>query len=117
MKNNIAETLKDNLIIKTCQFFIISCFIFIAVLVWKWRIFPPELPLFYSLPRGSEQLGTPTELLILPALSIAVFILHFLIAVFLYNREKLAARLLIISAFVNSLTILLTFIKIVFLVS
>ena len=117
MKNKVKELLKDSLNVKICRVFILISFVFLVLIVWKWRIFPPELPLYYSLPRGSEQLGSPFEFLILPIFSTIIFVMHFLLAAFVNNFEKLASKLLLISALVTSLALLLTFIKIAFLIT
>ena len=117
MKNKIRELLEDSLNVKICQAFVLISFIFLAVIVWKWRIFPPELPLYYSLPRGSEQLGSPMEFLLLPLFSTLIFIIHFLLAVLVYNFEKLASQILLISALITSIALLSTFVKIVLLIT
>ena len=117
MRSKIKEVLKDGLIVKTCQGFIIISFIYLAVIILMWRNLPPELPLYYSLPRSTEQLGTSYELLLLPIFSVLIFLIHFILAVFIHTRVKLAARLILIIALIASLTMLLTFVKIVLLIS
>jgi len=116
MNSKIKELLNDGFIVKICQGFIIISFIYLAVTVIMWRNLPPELPLFYSRPRSIEQLGKPVDFLFLPVFSVLIFAVHFILAVFVYNSGKLAARLLLVTALIASLTMMLTFIKIVLLV-
>jgi|SRR3989344_3040808 len=117
MKRKIIELLQDLLIIKICQAFIVICFVYLAVIVWKWRELPPELPLYYSLPRSNEQLTSPLGFLKLPFFSVILFSIHFILAVLFYHRQQLAAKILLISALVVTLSLLLTFIRIVFLIT
>ena len=117
MSSKIKDLLQDSLNIKICQSFIIICFIYLAIIVWKWRTLPPELPLYYSFPRGAEQLGSPVEFLLLPLLTIAIFVVHFILAVSIYDWEKVGAKLLLISALVTSFALLFTFIRIVILIT
>lgn len=117
MNKKIRGLLEDELTIRVCQAFIVICFIFMAIFVWKWKVFPPELPLFYSMPRGVEQLASPIEFLLLPAFSIFIFLVHFIIAVIISSTEKVAAKILLITAFVVAFTMLLTFIRIVLLIT
>lgn len=117
MNIKIKELLQNSLAVKICQGFIVNSFIFLAVIIWKWKSLPPELPIYYSLPRSSDQLGTPFELLILPFMSTLIFVIHFFLAVFVNPREKLAAEILLLAALVVSITLLLTFIKIVLLIT
>lgn len=117
MNNKIQELFKDSLNVKITQGFIIISFIFLAVMVWKWGTLPPEIPLYYSLPRGIDQLGSPLEFMFLPLFSTIIFIIHFTAALFIISWGKLAAKILLISAFVASVALLLTFIKIVLLIT
>ena len=48
-----------------------------------YRQLPPQVPLFYSRPWGERQLVSPSTLLFLPSLSLAVLIINILISRFL----------------------------------
>src|SRR3989338_8057549 len=104
MKSKIKELLQDSLIIKICQVFILISFLYLAVIIWKWRELPPELPLYYSLPRSNEQLTSPIGFLMLPFFSVILFTVHFILAVLFYHRQQLAAKILLISALVVTLS-------------
>lgn len=90
---------------------------FIIFSIWRWPSLPPQLPLFYSLPKSPDQLGTSLQLMLLPFFSFAVFGINLLIASYIYPGEKLAALLLVCTAFTADILFLITFIKIVFLIS
>ena len=109
--------IRDHLVAKIVKVYLITLLVYLAVIIIKWNQLPPELPLFYSLPRSAEQLGTPIQLLILPVMSVLIFLGHFLLAVTVYSQEKLAARILILSCLVSTLILLIAFCKIIFLIS
>lgn len=117
LKHDFSEILKDDTVIKTVKVFTLLIVIFITIFIWKWQKLPPQIPLFYSLPRGTETLGYSIQILTLPVYSLIFFFLDFLIASLIYKREKLAAILLLIAGCVVTFLILITFLKIVFLVS
>ncbi|OGG08126.1 hypothetical protein A3D05_05305 [Candidatus Gottesmanbacteria bacterium RIFCSPHIGHO2_02_FULL_40_24] len=117
MKERIKEVLRDNIIKKSCQVFLIILAFFTATLIWKWKNLPPELPLFYSLPRSEEQLASPYHLLIIIAAIIIIFLLHFFISVLLYRKELLASRILLINVTVIMTALFLTSLKIIFLIT
>jgi len=54
---------------------------------------PPQVPLYYSLSWGKNQLATKYELLILPTSSLLVFFINFALARFLYPTHILLARI------------------------
>lgn len=89
----------------------------ILTIVFTWRRFPPELPLFYSLPWGKEQLTTPVGLFLLPLLSLSVFFLNLLLTFFITQQEKLIQKMLDTAAAVFSLLCLTTLIKIITLIT
>ena len=117
MKSKFRILLKDSLIIKVSQAFVVLMALFLTMLVYKWNSLPPQMPLFYSLPRGVEQLGNPWQFLMLPLFSVFIYLFHFLAAAVLFPEEKLAAKILVVAAFVFSTAVFITFIKIVILIS
>lgn len=46
--------------------------------IFAWQL-PPQIPLFYSLPYGSSQLADRGWFLMLPAFSVVVFLLHWVL--------------------------------------
>lgn len=83
----------------------------------KWKDLPPQVPLFYSLPRGEEQLAYPFVLLLLPGSSAVLFVLHTTSAAILYPNHKLAAQLLFAICSIVWIVLFITFANILFLVA
>lgn len=75
---------------------------------------PPQVPLFYSQPRGHEQLVSPPFLFLLPGISFLILVVNFLIgrflAVFPFLKEALSwtAALIAFLAFFTLLKIIFT---------
>lgn len=89
----------------------------LAFLLFTWQKLPPQVPLFYSLPWGEEQLASPNFLLILPFSCLCLGILNFFLAVFCLEQHSLAAKILV---WVTTSLIFLasfTLVKIVFLIT
>lgn len=89
----------------------------LAFLLFTWQKLPPQVPLFYSLPWGEEQLASPSFLLILPFSCLCLGILNFFLAVFCLEQHSLAAKILV---WVTTSLIFLasfTLVKIVFLIT
>lgn len=117
MKQRFIYLLQDPFVSQMAKFFLGVLLIYLFLGVWKWKNLPPELPLFYSIPRGKEQLGTPFLLLLLPFFSFFFFIGNLLWASLLLEKERLAACILVTIGTITSCLFLITFIKIVFLIS
>jgi hypothetical protein len=117
MKDKIKEVFKDEYILKSSIANVFIFILFVIVLIIKWNHLEIQLPLFYSLPRGEEQLGNPISILILPASSFFLFFINFFISLRLFNQEKLCVYLLFSSSLILSLLLFITFLKIVFLIS
>jgi len=100
--------------IRACVFFLIAS---VLTLIFKWPKLPPELPLYYSLPWGEEQLATPIQLLILPFISLSVFFLNFFLASILLEKAPWLCRILILISTIFAFLSMVTLIKIVFLIS
>lgn len=90
---------------------------FIIVASWKWSTLPSQLPLFYSLPRSNDQLGSPFKLLILPAFAIIFSMINFYLGFIFHTKERLATVILLIMSTTASILLFITFMKIIFLVS
>lgn len=102
------------------RLWLLLCALTVAyVVLWllKWQDLPPQVPLFYSLPRGEEQLTTPFVLLLLPGSCAVVFVLHTATAAILYPNHKLAAQLLFVICSIVWIVLFITFANILFLVT
>ncbi len=116
-KNNVVSLLKNRELNLVFRLFILVMIIYLIITAIKWKSFSPQLPLFYSLPRSSDQLGNPFTLMLLPSFSLIFFIGNFVIASYLYSKEKLASFILVISGLVLSILLLITYVKIVLLIA
>jgi hypothetical protein len=72
---------------------IISSVIFLGL---SWFKLPPQVPFFYSLPWGKEQLAPPAYLWFLPASSLVLVLVNLVLAGF-FSSDKLLTRTLIIT--------------------
>ena len=100
--------------------FIFLLFQLLVILIF-WRKLPPEVPLFYSQPWGKEQLASPWMLLILPGLTLVVFLINFafssLTKKYLPEKEgNLLLKILEAANFAFSLFCLITLVKIILLI-
>lgn len=109
----ITILLHDPPVKKITFFFGLVLVIYLTVGIYFWNKLQPQIPLYYSLPRGEEQLASPFSILFLPFFSIICFSINFLIAGIVFSREKVAAYVLIISGFSLSILLLIPFIKII----
>lgn len=91
--------------------------LFTLVLIWKWNHLPPQIPLFYSLPYGTEILGKKIQIFLLPFLTLTIFTLNLTFAIFIYKKEKLLAKILIFGGIFVAFLLFLTFLQIVFLIT
>jgi hypothetical protein len=86
----------------------------LLIILIAQRFLPPVVPLYYGLAEGEQQLGTLNELFILPVLSFGVIIANYVLASFINN--EFIKQALVIIALSTSLLLLITSVKIIFLV-
>lgn len=110
--------------IKTDQFFrwsVRSCILAFAgsifLLVWFWQKLPPQVPFFYSLTWGEEQLAPPMFLIVFIFCVLILFLANVFLALFLHPRTVYLARLLVIGTTTVSLLGLYTLAHILFLIT
>lgn len=87
------------------------------VLIFKWPQLPPEVPLYYSLPWGEEQLTSPYALLILPLSCLLVFLLNSFLTSLLLEKEPWLCRILLFTGVIFSFLSTVALIKIIFLIT
>lgn len=92
-------------------------FFTLGFLILTWRRLPPQVPLFYSLPWGEEQLGSPSFLLILPLSCLIFGVLNFFLAFFSFEKQPLASKILVWLTVIVTLLASLTLVKIIFLIT
>lgn len=116
-KQKVSFFWKDALIKKIGIAYVSLFVLFFMLFIWKGNQLPPQIPLFYSLPRSNDQLGTPVLLMGIPLLSFFFFCLNFIVSVILYQKEKVASVLLFLSGVIVVFLAFITTLKIFFLVT
>jgi hypothetical protein len=89
----------------------------LALLVFKFNDLPQQVPLYYSLPWGSQQLSHASNLFLLPTFSIIVGLINNLLATFFFHTALLFSRLLLITSLLFSLFSVITLLQIINLIS
>lgn len=89
----------------------------IAILIFKFNDLPQQVPFYYSLPWGEEQLASAASLFLLPTFSIVVLLLNNLLATFFFKTIELFSRLLTIFSLIFSLFATISLSRIIFLIS
>lgn len=117
MKNNFSALLKDRRIRTISWMNGLTLIVFLIISIWRWSLLPLQLPLFFSLPRGTNQLGNPVEIFLLPLFAVIFSTINYYIASILYAEERLAAIFLTVISLTASFLLLVTFAKIIFLVT
>lgn len=88
----------------------------IVLILFGWKFFPTEIPLFYSRPWGQEQLAKPLTLFILPGLGLVIFFLNSVISSLALKKERLMKQILAMAFLVFNFLSLITLIQIMRLV-
>lgn len=85
-----------------------------GILLIRNKILPPEVPLFYGLPQGQEQLASSNFLIFPSIISIVITIINISLA--LVVRDNFLKKALIVAGIFSVLFPLATTLKIIFLV-
>lgn len=88
-----------------------------GVIILRWGALPPELPLYYSLPWGEQQLASPYELLLLPIISLVFYFLNLLLAFLFAKENRLLYKILVFTAVFAYILLTYSLIRIVFRVT
>jgi len=89
----------------------------ITILFFKFNDLPQQIPLYYSLPWGNEQLASTASLFLLPTFSIVILLINNLIATFFLKTVTLFSRLLVIFSLIFSLLSTISLTRIILLIS
>lgn len=108
---------KNWLIALVNKFILFFVFLSLAVLILRWQLLPPKVPLWYSKPWGTDQLADPVFLFILPVGSIAIYIINILVSVYLTAEYLVFTQILALAAFLVSLLSFVTLVKILFVIT
>ena len=112
------DAIRTNWFISLTHKFILGLFFLsIAILLWRWRMLPPMVPLWYSRPWGTDQLASPYWLLVLPVSSVLLYGINFLIGMYVTAEYLIFTQMLFLSSLVVSLLSFIALVKILFLIT
>lgn len=112
------NAVKTNWFISLVHKFILILFILsMGLLLWRWHMLPPMVPLWYSRPWGADQLTSPYWLLILPLASLLLYGINFLVSMYVMAEYLIFTQMLFLSSLVVSLLSFVALMKILFLVT
>jgi hypothetical protein len=103
-----GQIFRWNIIVLLCQ---------VAILFIRFNSLPPQIPLYYSLPWGEQELAPVSSIFILPALSVIILLLNNILAVFFLKSNQLFSRILVIISLVCSFFAAVALFQIINLVS
>ena len=86
-------------------------------IILKFDSLPKQVPLYYSLPWGSQRLASAASLFLLPSFSIIFSLVNNLLAAFMLQSIQIISRLLIIFSLIYSILSFITLVHIVYLIS
>jgi len=98
----------------------ISLFIFIALvaaIILRWNQLPPQVPLWYGKPWGTDRLAEPYWLFILPAGCLIWHIINTLVSATVLRNYLVFSQLLFITSLIISILALFTLTKILLIVT
>ena len=101
----------------TLKITILSFFVLIFLIIWKWPNIPSMIPLWYSKPWGQDQLAPSWWLLILPFFSISIFFFNLLVCILFTSSQRIFTQLLLMTSLVSSLLIFYITVNIINLVT
>jgi len=112
------NVIKRNWFISIVHKFVIALFILsVGLLLWRFPVLPPAVPLWFSRPWGSDQLASPYWLILLPVSSIFWYSVDLLIGIYITTEYLIFTQMLFLSSLIVSILSFITLVKILFLVS
>jgi len=119
--HRVASTwtvLKTNWFINLVHKFVIILFILSAgILAWRFPVLPPQVPLWFSRPWGTDQLASRYWLILLPLSGMIWYGIDLVIGIYVTTEYLIFTQMLFLSSLIVNLLSFITLIKIIFLVS
>lgn len=116
--NKYTAFLSTNWFIRLVHKFILILFVLsLGILLWRWHMLPPMVPLWYSRPWGADQLASPYWLFMLPLASIILYGINFLVSMYVTREYLIFTQMLFLSSLIVSLLSFISLIKILFLIT
>lgn len=115
---SVWRTLSTNWVVSLSHKFVLVSFVLsLGILLLRWRLLPPLVPLWYSRPWGIDQLTAPYLLFLLPTASMVLYILNVLVSIYFTAEYLIFTQMLFLSSLIVSLLSFIALVKIVFLVT
>ena len=90
---------QQNTLIKISSISVLILILFsFLIVVMIYGKLPPQIPLWYSKPWGTERLSSPSGLYILPLMSIGIYIINSILAVFFTKDHLVFTQILFLSS-------------------
>lgn len=116
--NSGWKLISKNWLISLVNKFVLVIFILsLAVIIWRFRLLPPQVPLWYDKPWGNDQLASPLWLFVLPLGSIAIYFANIIISIYFAADLLIFTQTLALTSLTVSLLSFITLVKIIFLVT
>jgi hypothetical protein len=112
------NSIKKNWLISIVHKFVIVLFLLsVGFLVWRFLQLPPQVPLWFSRPWGTNQLASSYWLFVLPIAALLWYCIDVLIGIYVTTEYLIFTQMLFLSALIVNILSFVTLIKILFLVS
>jgi hypothetical protein len=117
LQSQIQALRRDPVFTWSSSISLVALALSLIILVLFWRNLPPEIPFFFSLPWGEEQLTSPLTLIFLIFGTFFLYLTNILLALFFHNATPYYARMLIVGSTICALLTVVTTIRIIFLIT
>jgi hypothetical protein len=107
-------TLTDLPYLKLVYLSILFCVACVVAILALQRNIPPEVPLFYGLPDGADQLGKRFQLVIPSSMALGIILVNVILAYFLKNEYL--KQTLVVAGVVAALFSTITTLRIILLI-
>lgn len=113
---NLGKFWQTTLNSRLLRFTIVLFVAQLVLIIWFYNQLPPEIPLFFSRPWGSDWLTSTSSIFILPLLSLSTLLINYFLALFYHQKKLILSQLLVIFSFIISLFSTVSVLKIISLV-
>lgn len=112
------KIISKNWLVALVNKFVLVIFVLsIAIIIWRWKLLPPQVPLWYNKPWGNDQLTGPLWLFILPIGSLTVYLTNIVLSIYFSADLLIFSQTLSLTSLAVSILSFITLVKIIFLVT
>lgn len=112
LKKSDEQNLSDGSLILATFPVILAIIVAITIMILSGKL-PPNLPLFYSLPWGENQLAKTHQLLIIPATFLCVALINLIIYLQINDNYLIFKRILSVTSVIISLVFIISLFQII----